>query len=169
MKCLFPKFLLWHNVYSQNVYLAKMSTVPKCPLTKCLLSRLNPEGPFRKEISLIHKEFNRHFGILQPVEYCCSQTLPKPQISRKPRHWKLASTFATWTPPPSSTHTLRTGMGFTCWSESHSFSYTEPAIREQTLLSSHSLIPCDIRQRQYCRKANQYNSRNRQILTSYYI
>ena len=71
MKCLLPKYLLWQNVDSQNVYLAKMSTVPKCPLPKCLLSRLNPEGPFGKEISLIHKEFSRHFGILlktlQPV------------------------------------------------------------------------------------------------------
>ena len=32
---------------------------------------MNPEGPFGKEISLIHKEFSRHFGILlktlQPV------------------------------------------------------------------------------------------------------
>ena len=67
MKCLFPKFLPWQNVYSQKVYLAKMSTVPKCPVPNCLLSRLNPEGPFKKEISLIHKEFNRHFGILQPI------------------------------------------------------------------------------------------------------
>ena len=61
-----PKCLLWQNVDSQNVYLAKMSVVPKCPL-----STLNPEGPFGKEISLIHKEFSRHFGILlktlQPV------------------------------------------------------------------------------------------------------
>ena len=62
-----PKCLLWQNVYSQNVYLAKMSTVPKCSLPKCLLSRLNPEGPFMKEISLRHKEFSRYFGILQPV------------------------------------------------------------------------------------------------------
>ena len=66
-----PKCLLWQNVDSQNVYLAKMSAVPKCPLAKCLLSRLNPEGPFGKEISLIHKEFSRHFCILiktlQPV------------------------------------------------------------------------------------------------------
>ena len=55
----------------KTVYLAKMSTVPKCPVPKCLLSRLNPEGPFGKEISLIHKEFSGHFGILvkilQPV------------------------------------------------------------------------------------------------------
>ena len=66
-----PKCLLWQNVDSQNVYLAKMSTVPKCPLLKCQLSRLKPEGPFRKEMSLIYKEFSRHFGILletlQPV------------------------------------------------------------------------------------------------------
>ena len=69
MKCLFRKFLLWQNFYSQNLYLAKMSTVPKpkCPVPKCLLSRLNPDGPFRKEISFIHKEFSRHFGILQPI------------------------------------------------------------------------------------------------------
>ena len=66
-----PKCLLWQNVDSQNVYLAKMSIVPKCPFPKCLLSNLNPEGPFGKEISLIYKEFSRHFGILlktlQPV------------------------------------------------------------------------------------------------------
>ena len=65
------KCLLCQNVGSQNVYLAKMSTVPKCPLPKYLLSRLNPEGAFGKEISLIHKNFSRHFDILlktlQPV------------------------------------------------------------------------------------------------------
>ena len=55
-KCLLPNF-----------YLAKMSTVPKCPVPKCLLSGLNPEGPFRKGISLTHKELSRHFGILQPI------------------------------------------------------------------------------------------------------
>ena len=66
-----PKCLLWQNVDSQNGFFAKMSTVPKFPLTKCLLSMLNSEGPFGKEIWLIHKEFSRHFGILlktlQPV------------------------------------------------------------------------------------------------------
>ena len=65
------KCLLWQNVDSQNVYLAKMFTVPKCPLLKCQLSRLKQEGPFRKETSLIYKEFCRHFGsllkTLQPV------------------------------------------------------------------------------------------------------
>ena len=97
MKCIFPKCLLCQDVYSQNVHCAKMSTPKcplcqnvysqnvycakmstpkmstwqKCPLPKCLLSRLNPEGPFGKEISLIHKKFSRHFGsllkTLQPV------------------------------------------------------------------------------------------------------
>ena len=66
-----PKCLRWQNFDSQNVYLDKNSTVPKCPLPKCLLSRFNPKGPFGKEISLIHEELNRHFGILlktlQPV------------------------------------------------------------------------------------------------------
>ena len=65
------KCLLWQNVNSQNGYLAKMSTVPKCPLLKCQLSKLKPEGPFRKEISLIYKEFSRHFGILLKP---CSQS-----------------------------------------------------------------------------------------------
>ena len=59
--------------YCGKMSTPKMSTVAKCRLPKCLLSRLNPDGlhVFGKEISLIHKEFSRHFGILlktlQPV------------------------------------------------------------------------------------------------------
>ena len=74
-----PKISTVANVYSQHVYLAKMSTVPTCPSPKCLVSWLNPEGPFRKEISLIHKEFSRLFGILlktlQPVLTVCIMSL----------------------------------------------------------------------------------------------
>ena len=63
-KCLLPKCLLWQNVDSKNVYCAKMSTPKMSTVLKCQLSRQNPEGPFRKEISLIYKDFSRHFGIL---------------------------------------------------------------------------------------------------------
>ena len=52
---------------NDEVSTPKMSTVPKCPLLKYLLSRLNLEGPFGKEISLIYKEFSRHFGIFPYV------------------------------------------------------------------------------------------------------
>ena len=76
-KCLLPKCLLWQNVYCGKMSTPKMSTCPKCLLWQnvdsqnvyCLM--WIPEGPFGKEISLIHKEFSRHFGVLlktlQPV------------------------------------------------------------------------------------------------------
>ena len=71
-----PKCLLWQNDDSQNVYSAKMSTVQKCPLLKCQLPGLKPEGPFRKEISLIYKEFSRHLGILlKTLQRLCIMSL----------------------------------------------------------------------------------------------